>query len=93
MKNINAYSDPGHGSAKVKRQELIDLGIADKISSYSYQLNDNVYLEEDCDLSIYIDALLNVKGITRDKIKFTMHNTNRQSRIRTYENYYNKGSK
>lgn len=31
------YADPGHGWVEVKRELLKELGIEDKISSYSYQ--------------------------------------------------------
>ncbi len=51
------HSDPGHGWLQVKRQELIDLGILDKISHYSYQKGDNVYLEEDCDLNCFMHEM------------------------------------
>jgi hypothetical protein len=51
------HSDPGHGWLQVKRQELIDLGILDKISHYSYQKKDNVFLEEDCDYSLFVGRM------------------------------------
>lgn len=51
------YSDPGHGWLAVPRQELINLGVLHKISRYSYQRKDMVYLEEDCDVSRYAQAL------------------------------------
>ncbi len=52
------YSDSGHGWLKVPFITLVVLGIKNKISSYSYVSNDskNVYLEEDCDASIFIEA-------------------------------------
>ena len=45
------YSDAGHGWLAVKRAELVELGLADKISGYSYQRGQTVYLEEDSDMS------------------------------------------
>ena len=36
MKKYRFYTDPGHGWLAVKRQELIDLDIIEKISGYSY---------------------------------------------------------
>lgn len=48
------HTDPGHGWLAVKRSEVIELGIADKISRYSYQNGDSVYLEEDCDASLFV---------------------------------------
>lgn len=84
-KTILFYADPGHGWAKVRRSELVKLGIADKISSCSYQKGVYVYLEEDCDLSVYMDAL-RARGIT--EIKFSGKTcATRQSRIRSFERY------
>lgn len=56
------FHDPGHGWLRVTRSELVELGVMDKISSCSYQTVDGkfVFLEEDCDLSVYVDA----KGYT-----------------------------
>jgi len=51
------HSDPGHGWLEVKYSELKDLGIEDKISSYSYIKDDAVYLEEDCDATDYLNAM------------------------------------
>jgi hypothetical protein len=48
--------DPGHGWLKVERIELKRLGIADKISSYSYQSDGYIYLEEDCDMTTFVLA-------------------------------------
>lgn len=57
MPNTYIYhTDPGHGWVAVKRQELIELGILDKISSYSYQRGDTVYLEEDSDAAAFVIA-------------------------------------
>lgn len=80
---IIMYSDPGHAWGKVKRQVLVNLGIADKISRYSYQYKDNVYLEEDCDLSLFSDALNKLDT----RIKFVEKTTNKTSRIRSYDRY------
>ena len=49
-------TDSGHSWLKVNKNELIDLGIDSKISSYSYKYQDFVYLEEDCDAEIYFKA-------------------------------------
>ena len=50
------HSDPGHGWLAVKRKELIKLDIIDSISEYSYQKGDTVYLEEDCDAGLFLQA-------------------------------------
>ena len=57
------YSDPGHGWLQVKLDELVELGIQDKISHYSYIRGDTVYLEEDCDMSTFMNAM-EAQGIT-----------------------------
>lgn len=83
-KTINVYTDPGHGWAKVSRATLKRLGLEEKISSYSYQRNDQVYLEEDCDLSLYISALKD-QGFS---ITFREHVCReRRSKIRSYDQY------
>ena len=51
------HEDPGHGWLQVPISEIKELGIADKISPYSYRLRDWCFLEEDCDAGVFIDAL------------------------------------
>jgi hypothetical protein len=80
---IKFYSDPGHGWGAVKRQVLFDLGIADKISLYSYQKGDTVYLEEDCDLAELVRAL-KLKGET---VEWDERTTNDYSPIRNYARF------
>lgn len=81
---IKFYSDPGHGWAAVKRDLLIDLGIAHKISPYSYQKGKTVYLEEDCDLYTFITALAVKRGMS---VTFVTSRTDRRHPIRSYESY------
>jgi hypothetical protein len=81
---IIVYNDPGNAWGKVKRKVLDNLGIAKEISSYSYQYKDNVYLEEDADLSLVCRHLLFNTDV---QIKFVEKHTNRESRIRSYERY------
>ena len=54
------YEDPGHGWLEVPTPELRELGIAHKIStcSYVYPNGRFVYLEEDCDLTTFLEAKL-----------------------------------
>jgi hypothetical protein len=84
MKTINRYSDPGHGWAKVKLSELIKLGIHTRISGYSYRRGEYVYLEEDCDLSLYLTTLkaAGIEFTFREHVART-----RSSKIRSYERY------
>jgi hypothetical protein len=81
----NFHSDCGHGWLEVPRAELVALGIADKISHYSYQKGDRVYLEEDCDAAVFRVArgFTSWDGIpTRDIV--SKHD---DSPIRRYERY------
>lgn len=80
---LKFYADPGHGWVAVKRKMLDELGIADKITSYSYQKGKTAYLEEDLDLGTLLTAL-NERGIG---VKFTEKHTNRYSPIRNYYRY------
>tara|TARA_Y100000034_G_scaffold33928_1_gene41518 strand:+ start:25301 stop:25573 length:273 start_codon:yes stop_codon:yes gene_type:complete len=83
IRTFKVYADPGHAWVKVTRQDLIDLGIEDKVSRFSYQKGENCYLEEDADLSLLVDTL-KAKGIP---YKFYETVSNRQSRIRSYYPY------
>jgi hypothetical protein len=80
---ITIYADSGHGWGKVNKALLHKLGIADKISHYSYMREGKAYLEEDLDLSILITALVDA-GIT---FKFDERTTDKTSRIRGYDRY------
>lgn len=83
MKMYNFFQDPGHGWLRVKTKELIDLGIADKISQYSYMSNSgkSVYLEEDQDMTIFTDALI-ASGVKDEDFDFKVKNTDKKSPIR-----------
>ena len=80
---LNYYQDPGHGWVKVGLQTLVDLGIHDKITRYSYVRKNHAYLEEDCDLGLLF-KVCNAKGI---KIVLREHHTNKSSKIRAYQSY------
>ena len=76
--SLSYFTDPGHGWVSVKIKTLVSLGIADKISTYSYMRGASAYLEEDCDLGLLYskcDAL----GI---KIDLKPKHTNKRSPIR-----------
>lgn len=77
------HSDAGHGWLEVRKRELEDLGLADKVSSYSYVRGDKVYLEEDCDASLFINAL-DGKGV-KPTIIFAAQET--ESFIRSLRRY------
>jgi hypothetical protein len=58
MKQYRFHADPGHGWLEVPVAELAALGIADKVSGYSYLSRDGktAYLEEDCDATVFVAA-------------------------------------
>jgi len=78
------HSDPGHAWLQVKRSELKDLGILDKISNYSYQKGDDVFLEEDCDYGAFYKAMAAI-GKTIEIREVVSKNDD--SIIRSYEEF------
>lgn len=80
---INIFTDPGHGWAEIKLSELERLDITHKISRCSYVKGDNAYLEEDCDLPVYLAAL----RAAGEEFTFEEHHTNGDSRIRNFNSY------
>lgn len=81
--SLNYYQDPGHGWVKVPIKTLVRLNIAHKISNYSYMRGLYAYLEEDCDLGTLFTAADSI-GL---KITLKDYHTNKQSKIRSYDNY------
>lgn len=76
------YSDPGHSWLEVPAAELSALGLKKTdFSPYSYQNGTNVYLEEDCDATKFIEAAKN-KGI---KMNFSFVDSDYESPIRDYK--------
>lgn len=86
FKTVTVFTDPGHAWGKVSKKNLEKLGLLDKISEYSYENKEMIFLEEDCDLGLYVKALEN-KGY---KVKFKEFNTNRSSKIRNFNRYVKK---
>lgn len=80
---LHFYNDPGHAWCKVDRALLADLGVLDKVSSYSYVRGSAVYLEEDCDASLLI-AALRARGIEPE---FVEHYSDGDSPIRGYARF------
>ena len=65
------------------RDKLIVLCIEHLISSYSYQLKDNVDLEEDDDLA----RLFKTCDELQIQVKLKEHHTNKSSKIRSYDRF------
>lgn len=57
MLTLDYIQDPGHGWIAADAGLIDCLGIADKISAFSYQDGPTVWLEEDCDAPLYLRAL------------------------------------
>lgn len=90
------YQDPGHGWLKVPMKYIKELSIENDISSYSYKLGEFVYLEEDSDVSAFINALFKKTGLPEEdkprfmnefKNKVKTQHTNNYSKIRSYPHY------
>lgn len=77
---ITFITDPGHGWLSIPISELKRLGIEDKISPYSYVNGNRVYLEEDCDAGVY----LNATGLDINNIPDTYSD---YSKVRSYASY------
>lgn len=80
---LNYFTDPGHGWVSVKLETLKALGIAEKISGYSYMRGASAYLEEDCDLGLLYQAC-DARGL---EIQLQTKHTNKHSPIRSYAPY------
>lgn len=86
IKDIVFHYDAGHGWAEVDRVELNQLGISDKITGFSYQKGPKVYLEEDCDLFSYTQAIRAKYG--QDTVfNWLEKNDGSSSPIRNYDRY------
>jgi hypothetical protein len=85
MKTITVkfYQDPGHGWIAVKRNILQKLNIEHKITAFSYQKGQTVYLEEDYDAYTFIKEMKN-RGI---EVISEYKTTNNSSPIRSYQSY------
>lgn len=77
------YSDPGHGWLAVEKNLLVKMGIADKISEYSYMKGETAYLEEDCDAAIFIKEY---KRLGNEFRHISVYHE--KTPIRSYPRYY-----
>ena len=72
------FDDGGHGWLRVHIKDIIKAGIEKLITHWSYIKGKYVYLEEDCDMSLFIDKMKDIDIIT----KYT-----KWSKIREFESY------
>ena len=78
------FSDPCHGWIRVKKTLLEALGIAERITPYSYENGEYAYLEEDCDATLFCDTW---EKVNDQKIQFETSVCNGSSRIRRFASY------
>ena len=76
------YSDPGHGWLRVDLQSVASVGLSpSSFSKFSYQQGLWLYLEEDCDASLFVKAYM-AKHNRPPSVK--EHHTEGRSVIRNY---------
>lgn len=77
------YADPGHAWAKVPLSVIHAIDLTEgHFTGYSYRRGDNLYLEEDGDLSLFAKAFEKKNGFAP---KWDERHTDRQSKIRGYD--------
>lgn len=79
------HTDPGHGWLEVNLSDLEELGIRNRISSFSYRNRAIAMLEEDCDMTLFIEAYENRFGCKPSIIE---QNYVRSCFIRNWTHYY-----
>ena len=96
------YADPSHGWLKVRFNHLKALGILGAITGFSYRTGDDVYLEEDYDANLYINALFGkygerspeqVQAFEDWRAKVNDHHSNRDSFVRGLPMFHKRESK
>ena len=83
------YYDDGHGWLAVKKKYLKELGIADKISQYSYQKGLTAYPEEDCDMEVFVKAMMESFDLHLSDFSLVHVRHDGRSPIRSYSRYSN----
>ena len=64
------HVDPGHGWLQVKYEDVVHLGLKDKITPSSYRAGDDVYLEEDVDAGVFLTEYLEQTGMAKGGLAF-----------------------
>jgi hypothetical protein len=82
MQTFNLYSDPGHGWLRVGVGSVYAVGLTPaSFSKFSYHRGPWLYLEEDCDASLFVKAYMdrhNRPPVVKE------HHSNSHSVIRNY---------
>jgi hypothetical protein len=79
------YSDPGHAWLKVDITDLVDLGLEQSITAYSFRRGSSVFLEEDLDATTFIKRFQ--RRHPNYQLKFDDQHTDQRSKIRNYPPY------
>lgn len=74
MYNFTFYSDSGHGWLEVPIELCREYELQGKITGYSYRKGNNLYLEEDCDASTFIEVLIKKSGKTWKELRAMQKN-------------------
>lgn len=85
MKTFDYIQDPSHGWIKAPINLLAELEILGSISTYSYVRGAYVYLEEDCDAAVFMNAF-NARFGVDPKLKSKVAR-NKYSKIRSYDQF------
>lgn len=90
-KPITLHEDAGHGWYAVKRRALKELGLLSSITRFSYQKGDTVYLEEDCDATLFFESIRAIFGL-KEPVRVKLGDVHiakfyNSSPIRNYESF------
>jgi hypothetical protein len=80
MSKYKVIADGGHAWLSVPLAEIKELGVADQISSYSYMTHERVFLEEDCDAGVFLEAA----GLDIDSLPYSYSDN---AKCRSYASY------
>ena len=85
QRKFQCISDPGHGWLKVPLTVLAELRMLDAITRSSYIRKGYAYLEEDCDLSAFVETYRSETGVSPTLTELC--SSNKYSKVRGYESY------
>lgn len=82
------YSDPGHGWLAVSFKNFFAVGAKlEDVSNFSYARGKTLYLEEDCDAGVFINAFQKKMG----HAPVFFEKFHERTPIRSYQSLYYKG--
>jgi len=84
---INYHTDPGHGWLEVPMAVLKELEIYDMITYFSYKKDGMAYLEEDCDMGLFLKTVKRLFDKDCRQLDINVINTNDSSVIRNYRRF------